>query len=280
MEKKLPQDWLIDILIRIPPKKAKYIGEMTDKCYSYVLKAISDKYSNTFHWGDINQKPTETEKNLYGIDDDLVEFYWNIFDPKKGSKKFQIVYDSILVSEKAYLHLNNDTKITSAPNKKILLDKSGIKSSLHIEHITPMSYSWKKVINLDSPSTEEIKECYKYATVVLLHKDESDAYLDGGPNALLCHKDIDTLKKLKEGRFSEIINENEIIEAEDILNNKKKLKDNGSGLLRLIHLVNKSVRFIYPDGKVIVDNNEIYQRLIDNKWVVGQYRNKTNPTIL
>ena len=245
-----PQEWYIRSLIEILKNKDNYYGDFKkDIAYTYVLNSFADKYSNTFFFKDKNGNSK------------LFNMYWGSFDPRNN---YEDIVDSIIISKAAYEYLKSE-ELSKCKTKTAA--KPLLKRYLHLEHLTPMSYSWRKALELKTYTEDTIKECFRYAVVSLISKEESKL-LDS--NALLEEKDIDLLTKLSK-KYPEIKDE-EIEEAKDLLNKKIKLKANGNGLIRLIHLYNNKDGFFVDRNGVEIDIYELYNRLKANKFELHQYR--------
>ena len=245
--KKTPQDWYVEALSSILKEKRNYVGDFyKDEGYKYVLKAFADKYSNTF-------MQTDKKGNIK-----LFNMYWNAFKPGEYDK----IYKSIIVSEEAYKYLLSDeiTEISKADAARKLL-----KKNLHLEHLTPMGYSRMNLNCLESYDKNSVKNCFKYATVALITKEESKK-LD--KQARIKEADITCLLNLSK-KYKEIGND-EINAVQGLFEQKALLKSNGSGLIRLIHLYNGNVNFVDCDGSVL-ELDALYKELINNRFELYQY---------
>lgn len=240
--KKSPQDWVIDSLVYAFKNKDNYIGNfLNDEAYKYVLKAFADKYSNSFF--DENGK--------------IFNMYWNSF----SKENINLVFESIIVTEAALKKVN---EILINTTNKTQFGKD-LGQVLHLEHLTPMSYSRRKLnsLNKDDIDYASVKECFKYAAIALITKKEAkllDSKKEGG---IVTTNDIEELKKFK------VPNE-EICEAEKLKKDNMSLKDNGNGLLRLVHLYNKGVTFVNLNNSPI-DLDCLVNMLINNNFKIRQY---------
>ena len=244
-KQKTPQDWIIDSLIYIFKNKDNYLGDfLKDDAYKYVLKAYADKYSNSY---------IEENGKLFNM-------YWDSF----SEDDIKLIRESIIVSEESVKKLNN----LIGKNKTKTEFRNALKEMLHLEHLTPMRYSREKLCKLNQASVnyESVKECFKYSAIALITKDEAKKLDSKKTGGVVRKEDIDLLVEL-------LAPKEEIIEAEKLKKDKKSLKDNGNGLLRLIHLYNLGVIFVDLNDEPI-DLNCLVNMLKNNKFEIGQYAKK------
>ena len=114
---KTQQEWVKDILFSIISlmKTNQYNGNINDEGYRYTINGALDNYSQTY-WCE------ESKKNI------------NLYH--KYNKFSEHFYRNILMSEKAYKKMDENSQ-----NKNL-------NKELHGEHMTPQSYTRKKLNEL------------------------------------------------------------------------------------------------------------------------------------
>lgn len=248
MSKKTPHEWIINTLVHIFKNKDQYLGDFTnDKVYTYVLPKFADKYSNTY-----------IDKN-----NQLINIYWDTLTEGviKSMRRSLIVSKS--AAEFLDIQLNTGNKITKI--------RKNLQEKLHLEHLTPMSYSIKKInyLKIDNINETTVKECFKYAAVALITKEESKCLDSMKHDGFVKQVDIDELGKLN-------VPQAEIDEAKTLMSRKNNrdgsLKNNGNGLLRLVHLYNSKVSgekitFVDENNKQL-ELNELSKLLIENVFFI------------
>lgn len=238
------KDILADIINRFRPKD--YVGNIKDDAYKYFIKGIADKYSNSLY---------DEEYNI------IVNFWWDTFSEDNKD----LFKNSILVS-KAACDSVYGTKIKDRNHLKNILD-------LHLEHLTPMGFTFNKVVELvdqkEEPTDIDIDDCFRFAGLALITKEESKHLDSGWLGGRVMPEDLTALEQLEKDLSIDLSSTR--FEAQKLLIDGKTLKSNGDGLLRLIHLINTGSTFVDSNGRVL-NTMEAAKRLINNKFKVNQYK--------
>lgn len=216
---KTQQEWVKDILFSIISlmKTNQYNGDINDEGYRYTINGALDNYSQTY-WCE------ETGKNI-----NLYHKY------DKFGKHF---YRNILMSEKAYNVMRRNSQ-----NKNL-------NKELHGEHMTPQSYTRKKLNDLLTLelTDEELKDKIQYALsdakLCIITKDESKI-LDGAKKSFSKDEIIDFLNVYKK-----INGLPKVIESDFMDLKGKSKRSNGFGSIRLYILQKNNVVFVNEEGKI------------------------------
>ncbi|MBQ0125988.1 MAG: hypothetical protein KBS59_06695 [Clostridiales bacterium] len=267
--KKTPQDFIVDSLtqmLTVLKNQDDYVGDMKkDEAYTYILKSFCDKYSNSFY-------DTEHERifNMYHSSlrlCDIEHFGKTVFISKKAYEK---IHDPNLKENFENYRSNSNTKNKSfgAYFHKEL--------GLYFEHLTPMSQPRKRLVEI-SKSNEtitkaDVEECFKYSALALITKDESKS-LDG-ENCFVTDIDWNTLTELKMN-FPGLVDDFSIEYAEKLNDTnteitKRRLRDNGNGLIRIVHMVNSGINFVDKNGNEL-QPEELVKRLNDFTFILDQF---------
>lgn len=215
---KTQQEWVKDILFSIISlmKTNQYNGDINDEGYRYTINGALDNYSQIY-WCE------ESKKNI------------NLYH--KYNKFSEHFYRNILMSEKAYKKMDENSQ-----NKNL-------NKELHGEHMTPQSYTRKKLNELltleltDEECRDKIQHALSDAKLCIITKDESKI-LDGAENPfseeeilefLNVYKKINGLPKVIESDFMDL--------------KGKSKRSNGFGSIRLYILLKNNVVFVNEKGK-------------------------------
>lgn len=215
---KTQQEWVKDILFSIISlmKTNQYNGNINDEGYRYTINGALDNYSQTY-WCE------ESKKNI------------NLYH--KYNKFSEHFYRNILMSEKAYKKMDENSQ-----NKNL-------NKELHGEHMTPQSYTRKKLNELltleltDEELRDKIQHALSDAKLCIITKDESKI-LDGAKKSfskdeiidfLNVYKNINGLPKVIESDFTDL--------------KGKSKRSNGFGSIRLYILLKNNVVFVNEKGK-------------------------------
>lgn len=224
---KTQQEWVKDILFSIISlmKTNQYNGNINDEGYRYTINGALDNYSQTY-WCE------ESGKNI------------NLYH--KYNKFDEHFYRNILMSENAY------KKMKKYSDNKNLLDikskNNEIKKlckELHGEHMTPQSYTRKKLNELltleltDEELRDKIQHALSDAKLCIITKAESKI-LDGAR------------KVYSEDEIIEFLNVYKIpddIKLDCTTLGGKSKKSNGFGSIRIYILQKNNVIFVNEKGK-------------------------------
>lgn len=215
---KTQQEWVKDILFSIISlmKTNRYNGNINDEGYRYTINGALDNYSQTY-WCE------ESGKNI------------NLYH--KYNKFGEHFYRNILMSEKAY-----DVMIKNSQNKNL-------NKELHGEHMTPQSYTRKKLNDLltleltDDELKAKIQYALSDAKLCIITKDESKI-LDGAKKSFSKDEISEFLHVYK--KFNELPKE---IESDFKDLKGKSKRSNGFGSIRLYILQKNNVVFVNERGK-------------------------------
>lgn len=237
-KQKTHHEVLEEVLLHLLKNMENANGTYKDDCYSYVIKAITDKYSNTYVYpNDNNRRPLNA--------------YFSCFNRKRRKDTL----NTLIFSKYARESLE----------KAIKEGQTNFKSSnsnLHIEHLLPMSASKRDAFELkgEDLNLENIHKCFLNAQVIVITKYEAK-YLDGSGEVIT----DDLINYFKQFNPS----------IEEVEKNKKlignRLKSHGTALLRFVHLMKRGVKFVDSTGKEI-DNIVAYQMAESNRFEVGQFK--------
>jgi len=202
-------------------------GGLTGEGFDYIFRAYTDKYGNIYY--DKEAKKTIT-------------MWWNHLT----KKYIPMVRKTILVSKNAVRILSNEN-IKPAEYKKYL----------RFEHLTPMSYTKKKLLALKRIDEDTVKECFKYSKVALITKEESNM-LDHAGNTY---------------DFADIIAF--CMDTKDIQDTKGDAlacfslspRSNGSGLLRVHYLLNRGVQFVDAENNILT-TDKVFEIVCNNDYTV------------
>jgi hypothetical protein len=214
---KTQQEWVKDILFSIISlmKTNQYNGNINDEGYRYTINGALDNYSQTY-WCE------ESKKNI------------NLYH--KYNKFSEHFYRNILMSEKAYKIMDENSQ-----NKNL-------NKELHGEHMTPQSYTRKKLNELLTLelTDEELKDKIQYALsdakLCIITKDESKI-LDGAKKSFSKDEIIDFLNVYKK-----INGLPKVIESDFMDLKGKSKRSNGFGSIRLYILQKNNVVFVNEEG--------------------------------
>lgn len=215
---KTQQEWVKDILFSIISlmKTNRYNGNINDEGYRYTINGALDNYSQTY-WCE------ESGKNI------------NLYH--KYNKFGEHFYRNILMSEKAY-----DIMIKNSQNKNL-------NKELHGEHMTPQSYTRKKLNELltleltDEELRDKIQHALSDAKLCIITKDESKI-LDGAKKSFSKDEIIDFLNVYKNINGLPKVIESDFTDLKD-----KSKRSNGFGSIRLYILLKNNVVFVNEKGK-------------------------------
>ena len=215
---KTQQEWVKDILFSIISlmKTNQYNGNINDEGYRYTINGALDNYSQTY-WCE------ESKKNI------------NLYH--KYNKFSEHFYRNILMSEKAYKKMDENSQ-----NKNL-------NKELHGEHMTPQSYTRKKLNVLltleltDEELRDKIQHALSDAKLCIITKDESKI-LDGAENPFSKDEIIEFLNVYK--KINKIPKE---IESDFMDLEHKSKRSNGFGSIRLYILLKNNVVFVNEKGK-------------------------------
>lgn len=214
---KTQQEWVKDILFSIISlmKTNQYNGDINDEGYRYTINGALDNYSQTY-WCE------ESGKNI------------NLYH--KYNKFGEHFYRNILMSEKAYNIMRKNSQ-----NKNL-------NKELHGEHMTPQSYTRKKLNDLLTLelTDEELKDKIQYALsdtkLCIITKDESKI-LDGAKKSFSEDEISEFLDVYK--KINELPKEIEL-DFKDLKGKSKR--SNGFGSIRLYILQKNNVVFVNEEG--------------------------------
>ena len=214
---KTQQEWVKDILFSIISlmKTNQYNGNINDEGYRYTINGALDNYSQTY-WCE------ESKKNI------------NLYH--KYNKFSEHFYRNILMSEKAYKIMDENSQ-----NKNL-------NKELHGEHMTPQSYTRKKLNELLTLelTDEELKDKIQYALsdakLCIITKDESKI-LDGAKKSFSKDEIIDFLNVYKKINGLPKVIESDFMDLKD-----KSKRSNGFGSIRLYILQKNNVVFVNEEG--------------------------------
>jgi hypothetical protein len=215
---KTQQEWVKDILFSIISlmKTNQYNGDINDEGYRYTINGALDNYSQTY-WCE------ESKKNI------------NLYH--KYNKFSEHFYRNILMSEKAYKKMDENSQ-----NKNL-------NKELHGEHMTPQSYTRKKLNELltleltDEELRDKIQHALSDAKLCIITKDESKI-LDGAKKSFSKDEIIDFLNVYKK-----INGLPKVIESDFMDLKGKSKRSNGFGSIRLYILLKNNVVFVNEKGK-------------------------------
>ena len=215
---KTQQEWVKDILFSIISlmKTNQYNGNINDEGYRYTINGALDNYSQTY-WCE------ESKKNI------------NLYH--KYNKFSEHFYRNILMSEKAYKKMDENSQ-----NKNL-------NKELHGEHMTPQSYTRKKLNELltleltDEELRDKIQHALSDAKLCIITKDESKI-LDGAKKSFSKDEIIDFLNVYKN-----INGLPKVIESDFMDLKGKSKRSNGFGSIRLYILLKNNVVFVNEKGK-------------------------------
>ena len=197
-------------------KTNRYNGNINDEGYRYTINGALDNYSQTY-WCE------ESGKNI------------NLYH--KYNKFGEHFYRNILMSEKAY-----DIMIKNSQNKNL-------NKELHGEHMTPQSYTRKKLNELltleltDEELRDKIQHALSDAKLCIITKDESKI-LDGAKKSFSKDEIIDFLNVYKNINGLPKVIESDFTDLKD-----KSKRSNGFGSIRLNILLKNNVVFVNEQGK-------------------------------
>lgn len=156
-----------------------------------------------------------------------LNLWWDHLNEKNRSEFFS----HLLMSEKAQKVVRSKCSAKKAKNE------------LHLEHITPCGYIYKRLCDYGPTITKRhIKKELKFDRLVLLMKDEAKVLDRAG--AKFTRKDVDLFRQ-----YFPAMARAEREELSRIALNEERSKDSGFGLLRMARLVNFHVNFVYADGR-------------------------------
>ena len=215
---KTQQEWVKDILFSIISlmKTNQYNGNINDEGYRYTINGALDNYSQTY-WCE------ESKKNI------------NLYH--KYNKFSEHFYRNILMSEKAYKKMDENSQ-----NKNL-------NKELHGEHMTPQSYTRKKLNELltleltDEELRDKIQHALSDAKLCIITKDESKI-LDGAKKSFSKDEIIDFLNVYKNIKGLPKVIESDFTDLKD-----KSKRSNGFGSIRLYILLKNNVVFVNEKGK-------------------------------
>lgn len=197
-------------------EKNQYNGDINDEGYRYTINGALDNYSQTY-WCE------ESKKNI------------NLYH--KYNKFSEHFYRNILMSEKAYKKMDENSQ-----NKNL-------NKELHGEHMTPQSYTRKKLNELltleltDEELRDKIQHALSDAKLCIITKDESKI-LDGAKKSFSKDEIIDFLNVYKK-----INGLPKVIESDFMDLKGKSKRSNGFGSIRLYILLKNNVVFVNEKGK-------------------------------
>lgn len=233
---KTQQEWVKDILFSIISlmKTNQYNGNINDEGYRYTINGALDNYSQTY-WCEESGKNI----NLYHKYNKFGEhFYRNILMSKKARKKMKDFSE------------NKDQLDIRSKNKEI----KKLCKELHGEHMTPQSYTRKKLNELltleltDEELRDKIQYALSDAKLCIITKEESKI-LDGAKKSFSIDEISEFLDVYKDYKQYEKIDEipDEIKLDFKTLEGKSK-KSNGFGSIRLYILQKNNVKFVNEEG--------------------------------
>ncbi len=203
------QEWCIDTLYLLLKNKTDYDGDLRDQGYIYTIKSIIN------HYASMRRCTAEYKKAHPRCKKEHVNLWWDHFSQSNHVEFFS----TLMRSDSAEELLKNES------------DADKLRAGLHIEHITPCGFIYKRLCKLaeqEEVRREQIEKELKYDHLVLITKKEREA-LDGGGK--FSQKDFDDFKRL----FPEFEDElNQQLRTKEI----DSTKDSGYGFLRMIHLRN------------------------------------------
>lgn len=237
--KKSYQDWCIDTLFAALQAKDRYQGVLEDQGYIYVLKAIINHYASMCPC-------TEEYKREFAYEKEHVNLWWDHLNKKNRD----VFFANLLRSKKAQWILEHTR------------DVKQLKKKLHLEHITPCGFVYKRLCALWDKgllTRKRVADELKYERIVLLAKDgESKKILDK-KGCRFDDKDIAACKEC----FPELAKEVDSLSG-------ALAKSEGFGLLRMIRLHNHGVDFLRPtpNGDVAECPPEQWKSFFDEDKIV------------
>ena len=220
---KTQQEWVKDILFSIISlmKTNQYNGDINDEGYRYTINGALDNYSQTYWY-------REKGKNI------SLYHKYNKFD--------EHIYRNVLMSKNAFEIMKNNSQ------------NRNLNKELHGEHMTPQSYTRKKLNELltlestDEELREKIQHALSDAKLCIITKEESKI-LDGKEKHFSKDEIIDFLNVYKDYKQFKKIDEipDEIKMDFTTLEGKSK-KSNGFGSIRLYILQRNNVVFVNEEG--------------------------------
>jgi|GEM_PF-2955169 hypothetical protein len=228
---KTQQEWVKDILFSIISlmKTNQYNGDINDEGYRYTINGALDNYSQTY-W----DRENGGNINLYHKYD-------------KFGKHF---YRNVLMSYNAYQEMkkfSENKELLDIESKNNEIKK--LCKKLHGEHMTPQSYTRKKLNDLLTLelTDEELKDKIQYALsdakLCIITKDESKI-LDGEKKSFSKDEIIDFLNVYKNINGLPKVIESDFTDLKD-----KSKRSNGFGSIRLYILLKNNVVFVNEKGK-------------------------------
>ncbi|WP_294208812.1 hypothetical protein [uncultured Solobacterium sp.] len=221
---KTQQEWVKDILFSIISlmKTNQYNGDINDEGYRYTINGALDNYSQTYWY-------REKGKNI------SLYHKYNKFD--------EHIYRNVLMSKNAFEIMKNNSQ------------NRNLNKELHGEHMTPQSYTRKKLNELltleltDEELREKIQHALSDAKLCIITKDESKI-LDGAENPFSEEEIIDFLNVYASYKKYKSINDipDDIKSDFTALPGKSK-RSNGFGSIRLYILLKNNVVFVNEKDK-------------------------------
>ena len=234
---KTQQEWVKDILFSIISlmKTNQYNGDINDAGYKYTINGALDNYSQTY-WDRENGENI----NLYHKYDKFGKhFYRNVLMSKKAYKKMKDFSE------------NKDLLDIESKNKEI----KKLCKELHGEHMTPQSYTRKKLNELltleltDEELRDKIQHALSDAKLCIITKDESKI-LDGAENPFSEEEILEFLNVYKKYKnYKKIDDIPDDIKSDFTALPGKSKRSNGFGSIRLYILLKNNVVFVNEKGK-------------------------------
>ena len=220
---KTQQEWVEDILFSIISlmKTNQYNGDINDEGYRYTINGALDNYSQTY-WD------REKGKNI------SLYHKYNKFD--------EHIYRNVLMSKNAFEIMKNNSQ------------NRNLNKELHGEHMTPQSYTRKKLDELltleltDEKLRDKIQHALSDAKLCIITKAESKI-LDGKEKFFSKDEIIDFLNVYKDYKqYKEIDEIPDEIKLDFTTLEGKSKKSNGFGSIRLYILQRNNVVFVNEEG--------------------------------
>lgn len=234
---KTQQEWVKDILFSIISlmKTNRYNGNINDEGYRYTINGALDNYSQIY-WCE------ESKKNI------------NLYH--KYNKFGEHFYRNVLMSYNAYQEMkkfSENKELLDIESKNNEIKK--LCKKLHGEHMTPQSYTRKKLNELltleltDEELRDKIQHALSDAKLCIITKDESKI-LDGAENPFSEEEIIEFLNVYKDYKNYKTIDDipDDIKSDFTALPHKSK-RSNGFGSIRLYILLKNNVVFVNEKGK-------------------------------
>lgn len=242
------QDWCVDTIVFILNERRKYQMTHGDQGYKYVLKAIISHYASMYYTG---VKIVSKRKN--GRDRLHLNLWWDHLNQDNA----RYFFTPLIVSKDAYATY---TKSLDSTTNGFSSKKEELKKRLHLEHITPTEYIYKKLENLPEVSVLNVKRCFAQSKLILITKEER-GILDG-KGSQFEERDF----KLLQEKFPKFNQEHsqEVVRAKD-----ESPKYYGLGLLRMVRLYNNEVRFVCGATGKDVPNSEWLNYLNDHSNIMN-----------